>query len=58
MARTFQSSCKTQRRSGSRSLVEKQSSLVDLRKGSEVLVYRETAGRHFGVPVDETITEQ
>jgi 3-dehydroquinate synthase II len=33
-------------------------SLVDLKKGSEVLVYRERAGRHFGVPVDETITEQ
>jgi 3-dehydroquinate synthase II len=33
-------------------------SLVDLKKGSEVLVYRERAGRHFGVPVDETITER
>jgi len=33
-------------------------SLVDLRKGSEVLVYRETAGRHSGIPVNETITEQ
>ena len=33
-------------------------SLVDLKKGSEVLVYRERSGRHFGVPVDETITER
>ncbi len=33
-------------------------SLVDLKAGSEVLVYRETMGRHFGVQVDETITER
>jgi len=33
-------------------------SLVDLKVGSEVLVYRETMGRHFGVKVDETITER
>ena len=33
-------------------------SLVDLKKGSEVLVYRERAGRHFGVPVEETISER
>jgi 3-dehydroquinate synthase II len=33
-------------------------SLVDLKEGSEVLVYREEAGRHFGVKVDETITEK
>jgi len=33
-------------------------SLVDLREGNEILVYRETAGRHFGVRVDETIVER
>jgi 3-dehydroquinate synthase II len=33
-------------------------SLVDLREGSEVLVYRESSGRHFGVRVDETISER
>jgi 3-dehydroquinate synthase II len=33
-------------------------SLVDLKVGSEVLVYRERAARHFGVPIDETITER
>jgi 3-dehydroquinate synthase II len=33
-------------------------SLVDLKKGSEVLVYREKTGRHFGVPVEETILER
>ncbi len=33
-------------------------SLVDLKEGSEVLVYREGAGRHFGVRVDETILER
>ena len=33
-------------------------SLVDLKEGSEVLVYRERAARHFGVPIDETITER
>src|SRR4030043_2159574 len=33
-------------------------SLVDLREGSEVLVYREKTGRHFGVQVEETILEK
>ena len=33
-------------------------SLVDLKVGSEVLVYREKMGRHFGVRVDETIMER
>jgi len=33
-------------------------SLVDLKEGSEVLVYQEGAGRHFGVRVDETILER
>jgi 3-dehydroquinate synthase II len=33
-------------------------SLVDLKEGSEVLVYREGSGRHFGVRIDETIIEQ
>jgi 3-dehydroquinate synthase II len=33
-------------------------SLVDLKEGSEVLVYREDVGRHFGVKIDETITEK
>jgi 3-dehydroquinate synthase II len=33
-------------------------SLVDLREGSEVLVYREGFGRHFGVRIDETILEK
>jgi 3-dehydroquinate synthase II len=33
-------------------------SLVDLKEGSEVLVYREKIGRHFGVPVEETILEK
>ena len=33
-------------------------SLVDLKTGSEVLVYREKMGRHFGVQVDETIAER
>jgi len=33
-------------------------SLVDLREGSEVLVYREGSGRHFGVRIDETILEK
>ena len=33
-------------------------SLVDLKVGSEVLVYREDMGRHFGVQVDETIREK
>jgi 3-dehydroquinate synthase II len=33
-------------------------SLVDLKEGDEVLVYRENAGRHFGVKIDETIVER
>jgi 3-dehydroquinate synthase II len=33
-------------------------SLVDLKEGDEILVYRENAGRHFGVKIDETIVER
>jgi 3-dehydroquinate synthase II len=33
-------------------------SLVDLKEGNDVLVYREGSGRHFGVQIDETIVEQ
>ena len=33
-------------------------SLVDIEEGSEVLVYRENSGRHFGVRIDETILER
>ncbi|OGP92536.1 MAG: 3-dehydroquinate synthase [Deltaproteobacteria bacterium RBG_16_48_10] len=33
-------------------------SLVDLQEGSEVLVYREKGGRHFGAQVEETISEK
>ncbi len=33
-------------------------SLIDLKEGSEVLVYREKGGRHFGVRIDETIVER
>jgi 3-dehydroquinate synthase II len=33
-------------------------SLVDLKKGAEILVYREKKGRHFGVEIDETIIER
>ena len=33
-------------------------SLVDLKEGSEVLIYREKGGRHFGVQVEETILEK
>lgn len=33
-------------------------SLVDLKEGNEILVYREEAGRHFGVKIDETIVER
>ena len=33
-------------------------SLIDLHEGSEVLVYREKGGRHFGVQIDETIVER
>lgn len=33
-------------------------SLVDLKEGNEVLVYREGAGRHLGIRIDETIIER
>ena len=33
-------------------------SLIDLHEGSEVLVYREKGGRHFGVQIEETILER
>lgn len=33
-------------------------SIVDLKEGSEILVYREKKGRHFGVQIDETIIEK
>ncbi len=33
-------------------------SVVDLKKGDKVLGYIEQAGRHFGMKVDETITEK
>ena len=33
-------------------------SLIDLKEGSEVLVYREKGGRHFGVQIDEAILER
>ncbi len=33
-------------------------SLVDLKEGSEILVYRERSARHFGVQIDETIFER
>jgi 3-dehydroquinate synthase II len=33
-------------------------SLIDLEEGSEVLVYMEKGGRHFGVRIDETIVER
>ncbi len=33
-------------------------SLVDLKEGDEILVYREKAGRHFGVKIDEMIVEK
>ena len=33
-------------------------SLVDLKEGSEVLVYREGSARHFGVQINETIIER
>lgn len=33
-------------------------SVARLKKGSEVLAYLEEAGRHFGMKVDETITEK
>jgi 3-dehydroquinate synthase II len=33
-------------------------SLVDLKEGSEILVYREGSGRHFGVQINETIVEK
>jgi 3-dehydroquinate synthase II len=33
-------------------------SLIDLKEGSEVLIYREDTGRHFGIEINETITEK
>jgi 3-dehydroquinate synthase II len=33
-------------------------SLVDLEEGSEILIYQENSGRHFGVRIDETISER
>jgi 3-dehydroquinate synthase II len=33
-------------------------SLVDLKEGDEILVYRERSARHFGVQIDETIVER
>jgi 3-dehydroquinate synthase II len=33
-------------------------SLVDLKEGTEILVYREGTGRHFGVQINETIVER
>jgi 3-dehydroquinate synthase II len=33
-------------------------SLIDLIEGSEVVVYREKGGRHFGARIDETIVER
>ncbi|MCX6357398.1 MAG: 3-dehydroquinate synthase II [Candidatus Aureabacteria bacterium] len=33
-------------------------SVVELREGSEVIAYLEKAGRHFGMKVEETITER
>jgi 3-dehydroquinate synthase II len=33
-------------------------SVVDLKEGSEILVYRERSARHFGVQIDETIVER
>lgn len=33
-------------------------SIVELRKGAEVLVYLEEAGRHFGIKIKETIVEK
>ncbi len=33
-------------------------SLTDLKEGSEVIVFREDAGRHFGVKINETIVEK
>jgi len=33
-------------------------SLIDLKEGSEVVVYREKGGRHFGTQIDETIVER
>jgi 3-dehydroquinate synthase II len=33
-------------------------SIVLLKEGSEVLAYQETAGRHFGIKIEETIIEK
>jgi 3-dehydroquinate synthase II len=33
-------------------------SVVDLKKGSKILAFIEDAGRHFGMKIQETITEK
>jgi 3-dehydroquinate synthase II len=33
-------------------------SVVELKKGSKIVVFLEEAGRHFGMKIDETITEK
>ena len=33
-------------------------SVVELKKGSKILAFLEEAGRHFGIKIDETITEK
>ena len=33
-------------------------SVVELKKGSKILTYLEEAGRHFGIKIEETITEK
>ncbi len=33
-------------------------SVVELEKGDKILVYREEGGRHFGIKIEETITEK
>jgi 3-dehydroquinate synthase II len=33
-------------------------SVVELKKGSKIMAFLEEAGRHFGMKIDETITEK
>lgn len=33
-------------------------SILDLKEGSEILVYRERGGRHFGAPIEERVIER
>ncbi|MBM4351517.1 MAG: 3-dehydroquinate synthase II, partial [Deltaproteobacteria bacterium] len=33
-------------------------SLVDLQRGSNILIHREKSGRHVGVKIDESIIER